>query len=743
MENPSSPANPPRTTHEIPHSRTQSPSPPPSRSLSCATSNSKSTFSETPSPLKSAVILGAHTELGKLVLLNLLRHPLVSRIHALASVDPRADIPIHPDHFPKLRLILDSLDNIDQIVKTKIPPVQLAFCCLGSSKQDHSRLGPYAFRKLNYDIPRRFLYHIFKTEVQRIGILSHAQANIAARAEFLKVKGELVANVMQLLRHAGRHAPSVVLLRVPLLLTNLKDTNGLHGYKISRLDEIKQKAALRFEMGPTQAVHVRDVAKAMVADVIFHADMPPESDLSYRFRKHQYRLSELYGPDIVNLANEVRMAQRRLLSERFMKEKRDIPPYEHDLPQQDAGFAEGQPWPWAERMEDTDDRDMSYNYYAAGEYPTVYGNDDVPDPRVAQRGYNGEEGLFSAVESAKGNRASSIDVAGEPIADKSKMFESAIGSVEALAHHLGRPHEMEWGGARGWNEHRDRRERAGVDERVGERMMQADWLNGAMGERFGPDEAERWRTNGELMMAGRGMGDMQHEDDALWQMEEGDRVLGEDEDAHLQKRSFPANTTQGRRSETFWRHRAPIGTYVNSTDSLTSLTQGAPPLREKLGSTALGQGEADMWGGERFSDENGGVISEEYQPSREFSRRASHYETEQWVPSGNEGMEGPSTSRYSDYGEGYYEERPARESDWREHGVANRSAPGVRGLGRLGALVERVIAATDRPNRQGTERSKRGKSSPRMRRDEAQARELLIDDIRGNGDMRAAGQISI
>lgn len=731
------------TTHEILPSRTQSPSPPPSRSISRTASSSYSALSQTPTPLKSAVILGAHTELGKLVLLNLLRHPLVSRIHALASVDPRADIPIHPDHFPKLRLIVDSLDNIDQIVKTKIPPVQLAFCCLGSSKQDHSRLGPYAFRKLNYDIPRRFLHYIFQTDVQRIGILSHAQANVAARTEFLKVKGELVQIVMQLLRHAGRDAPSVALLRVPLLLTNFKDTNGLHGYKISRLDEIKQKAALKFEMGPTQAVHVRDVAKAMVADVIFHADRPPESDLAFRFRKHQYRLTELYGPDIVYLANEVRMAQRRLLSDRFMREEDGIPAYEHELDQQDAAYVEEQPWPPAEGMDHMVGEDATHNYYAGGEYPNVYENDIVPDQRVGQRGYTGEGAFFPAARGGSGHRDGRIEVAGEPTADQNKAFEAAIGSVEALAHHLGRPLVREDGGARGWNEHRNRRGRVGVDERVRQRMEQADWLDAAMGERFGPEEAERWRASSGLRIHNRGIEETHHKGERFGQMEEGDRVSGEKGDEHQRKSSLPWNNAGGRRSETYRRRHAPIGTYVNSTDSLTSLTHGVQRSREKWRPTALGHGEADMWAGEHVSNEVGGAISEEYQPSMEMSRRLSYHETEQWVPSRNEFTGRRSTSPDADSREGYYEERSAKGSEWREHGVASRSAPNGWGLEKLGAFVERVIAATDRPSRQGTERTSRGGSHTRMRRDEAEAREFLIDDYRGNGDMRAAGQISI
>lgn len=269
---------------------------------------------------KVAVVCGAHTELGKLVLRDLLRSPYVDLVHALAEVDLRDAISAHPANMRKLRLYIDSLDYVDRTLKKYVTDADIAFVTLGSSRDDLSSRGAYAFHKDNFDIPRRFVECMFDLGVQRIALLSADGAYSHVRGnEFLRVKGELVDVVTRLQREVGRHAPAVALFRVPLLLTNKADLHG-RGESAPVFNKIKQHAILKFEMGASQAVHIRDVAKAMVADTLANAEREEESDLAFRFKKRQYDLTELRGPDIVSLANETRALQKSSYQRRKDKE---------------------------------------------------------------------------------------------------------------------------------------------------------------------------------------------------------------------------------------------------------------------------------------------------------------------------------------------------------------------------------------------------------------------------------------
>ncbi|CDF33933.1 unnamed protein product [Chondrus crispus] len=98
---------------------------------------------------------------------------------------------------------------------------------------------------------------------------------------------------------------------------------SLHGDEASAplINRVKQHAVLKFERGPAQAVHVRDVAKAMVADGINNAKKVELSDIEFRFRKRQYDLIEYWGEDIVWMATERRDAQKRAWRRR--KEERE------------------------------------------------------------------------------------------------------------------------------------------------------------------------------------------------------------------------------------------------------------------------------------------------------------------------------------------------------------------------------------------------------------------------------------
>lgn len=162
---------------------------------------------------------------------------------------------------------------------------------------------------------------MFQLRVARVALLSADGAHSYVRGnEFLRVKGELVDAVIRMQCDMGRTAPAVALWRVPLLLTNKK---SLHGDEADAplFNRVKQHAVLKFDFGPTQAVHVRDVAKAMVADGIMFGKRNEMSDLEFRFRKRQYELVEYWGEDIVKLATVRREAQREAWRRR--REARD------------------------------------------------------------------------------------------------------------------------------------------------------------------------------------------------------------------------------------------------------------------------------------------------------------------------------------------------------------------------------------------------------------------------------------
>lgn len=270
---------------------------------------------------KIAAVLGAHTELGKRVLSLLLRHPLIEKIHALADVDPRDDISLRQQDEHKLVLHLDSPDHVEETVSRYIPQCDIAFCVSGCGKKDMATMGAYRYHKTNLDIPRRFIHEMFSVGVERIALLSHAQASPSARgSEFLRVKGELEQILRELQMEAREHAPGATLFKVPLLLTNMKDASGVRGSSITKRDRATQTAAHKLELSPSQAVHVRDVAKAMVADVFYKLDMAEKSrNIEPRFRRRDIRYAEMDGKSIVELASQSREMHRETIT-RFRRE---------------------------------------------------------------------------------------------------------------------------------------------------------------------------------------------------------------------------------------------------------------------------------------------------------------------------------------------------------------------------------------------------------------------------------------
>lgn len=636
---------------------------------------------------KTAVVCGAHTELGKLVVRELLRSADVERVHALASVDPRGDIHIREHEERKLRLVVDSLDYIESILKHAVDQVDVAFCCLGSSKQDHSCLGAYEFRKFNFDIPRRFVTEMFARGVQRIAILSHVGADVRSSNEFLKVKGELVQLVKQMQLEGGRYAPGISLLRVPLLLTNLKDTNGLTGTKISTLNEIKQKVALKFDLGPSQAVHVRDVAKAMVTDALRSADVEEESDLTYRFKRQQVRLTELYGPDIVSLAQETRALQRSVFSQglaqgagySFLENVHGYGSEEENEKHQIMNFSDGGSIvPDGVDFENIKHNRQRFLYGNQGYLTEHEYNSVVPDSRIARIGYDMEGSLHEARDSQGRSNFVHSQRTYNPAFGRRNATESAVDSVQALARHLRRP---------------------------------IDILEGNSSVLHGQPPKRRARPQRPTAPFPQNAQNIHYAQNDV-----------------LERESF-LRASVGKQEEVFVRHRNnPLGSFVNSSDSLSS------PLRADR-SAMKGVGGFSTFD---VGDDGGSALM--------FAERAPVDDLPQYTYESDVQVDpyaDPYAKEFSQqrsFSSSIASKQDSFEGDFSSasHGITAKryddveQIPGM--MERFANLIGKAISATDRPSMQRRYKTRRPASQPE---------EFLVHRIRGSGDMRALGETSI
>lgn len=628
---------------------------------------------------KTAVVCGAHTELGKLVVRELLRSVEVDRVYALASIDPRDDIHIREHELPKLRLVVDSLDYIEHILKRSVDNVDIAFCCLGSSKQDLSTLGHYKFRKLNFDIPRRFVTQMFARGAQRIAILSHVGADVRSSSEFLRVKGELVQFVLQMQLEAGRYGPGVLLLRVPLLLTNLRDTNGLTGTKISTLDEIKQKAALKFDFGPSQAVHVRDVAKAMVADTIRNADTEEESDLTFRFKKQQVSLTELYGPDIVSLAQEVRALQRSSFSKGFTRGAgymflENVHGYgsEHGTERQYMDLTDGRSVLSGEGL-DFQHLGQDAAFYPSGNEVYTSEHEDknlVLDHHTARIECTAEESLLNGGR-ARGRRSSL------PASKTHGVIESAVDSVQALARQLKKPIAA----------------------------LESDSL-GLQGQ--SPKRRAR----------------LQRPAEPIAHNVHNVQFIRND----LPERTYSSQGLLGKQDNLFTRHQNDsLGVFLNSSDSLSSRTQvnrsGMQEVRRPyFSNTGEDYCSTLMFGRSALSDELEQFLPESVDLADQYtSAFSSQRSRPSRIPPEQEFYGGGPNNIYQEGSEGRHENYYGE--------VEQKSA-----MERFANLIGRAISATDRPSTQRSYKTRRPASQPE---------EPLVRQTQGNGDMRALGETSI
>ncbi|KAI0564934.1 hypothetical protein FGB62_22g60 [Gracilaria domingensis] len=305
-----------RPTSERPTSeRPTSERPTPERPPSASNARSSSTTVVTPSAL-IAVVCGAHTELGKFVLRDLLRCDRVARVHALAELDPRSELRLTSAQAAKLLLHVDSLEFLERTVSTHVSQCHLAFCALGV-KRKPPEMDAYKFHNYNVAIPKRFVQEMFRVGVDRISILCTSKASSRMSTSALQRNTASAADYARHLQIERRESlsqfkvPGVSVFKVPLLLTDLKDHFGVKGTATSPMEQIREKIVFKLGIGASNAVHVRDVAKAMVADALEKLDLQNEQpDLALIFKSYQTAFDELRPNDIIITANEARAAQR-------------------------------------------------------------------------------------------------------------------------------------------------------------------------------------------------------------------------------------------------------------------------------------------------------------------------------------------------------------------------------------------------------------------------------------------------
>lgn len=253
-----------------------------------------------------ACVFGASTELGRLVVRELLRRDEVDIVYALTVRTIKQTLNLSPRYLSKLEERVNPLDRMLTPLRD-IENIDLAFCCMGSSKAAFSKLGSLQFHRLNLQLPLLFVQAMYASVVLRIEILGHAKADSASRSDFARVKGEFEDAVRRLYRKTEPDGPGVALYKVPLLLTNERCQDGERGGNLSKNELFRQRAAVRLGLGAGSAVHVRDIAKAMRTNAILQASsLGRGTGVDLLVAVKNFRLTVLDGPKIVEIAKKTR-----------------------------------------------------------------------------------------------------------------------------------------------------------------------------------------------------------------------------------------------------------------------------------------------------------------------------------------------------------------------------------------------------------------------------------------------------
>lgn len=239
----------------------------------------------TPFP-KIAVILGADTSVGQLLLRDLLHSDQIDKVHALTSTRNIPILQSIPSNIKrKAREHVVDFDNLSPTFK-RISECDIAFCVSYTDRHAYKYIGDDAFRALNYEGPVKFIKQIFLLGALHLSVLSHINAEASSRSEFYKIKGDVEDFTLRLRLEAAQYAPFISMYRLPTPVTDPR--------------------AARSSRDPTSTPLANgEVVRAMIIDSFAKAvkKQPPSGE---PLSSNEKRIAEqfFYSDDVLNLLRD-------------------------------------------------------------------------------------------------------------------------------------------------------------------------------------------------------------------------------------------------------------------------------------------------------------------------------------------------------------------------------------------------------------------------------------------------------
>lgn len=232
----------------------------------------------------AAIVIGCETEVGGLVVRELLNCPELFPVVYAAAEHPIPfveELRIPPEACRRLRPLIVRYDEIEEGLEVAMAHVRVVgFCCTAMTRNAAESF--YDMHRHNVTIPHRFTACMMEMNCLRISLLSRSDNDLdhkrsmlkRHRAEMEEVCGELFGNpqLQAVLLRRGLY-PSLVFAQAPLLIARRLRAKGEYydtdyaGGRLSRLDLISQRIALRFGINSDYAMKTSDVARAMFVDV--------------------------------------------------------------------------------------------------------------------------------------------------------------------------------------------------------------------------------------------------------------------------------------------------------------------------------------------------------------------------------------------------------------------------------------------------------------------------------------------
>lgn len=224
---------------------------------------------------KIAVVCGAETDLGQVLLRELLHSSEIDKVHAIAGSDPAILAKLSRPVLRKVRVHIVAYDRLTRALD-KIPEADVAFCCLGTDKHAYEKIGSTKFHMLNYEAPFRFVEKMFELGVLHVAMLSHPKADRGSSSDMYKLRGKLEEYIRSLRRDAADFSPFISMFKV----------SGMTSGSSTRKDDLKE------------------VAKAMRIDALQKSCRSTNPTC----KKMRSKYEELDSTDVYNILAEARHA---------------------------------------------------------------------------------------------------------------------------------------------------------------------------------------------------------------------------------------------------------------------------------------------------------------------------------------------------------------------------------------------------------------------------------------------------